>query len=543
MNINSFKDVAESLNVKPKYLQYILFKKKIYTIKEIPKRSGGTRVLHIPNHELKELQVKLLKLIDNNFSAHYSAHGYIRDKSHITNAIKHKNNRYILNIDLEDFFGSINFARVRSLFINYFKTTEEVATILSNICCTNEGILPQGAPTSPIISNILLKSIDKELSLFVKRIGEITYTRYADDMTFSSNKPLHPYLFEIINGNVVLAQDLVRIINKYNFTINNQKTRYLKKSDRLEVTGIVLNEKVNVNRRYVKKIKAILHSIELDYNKAQCKFEEIYGTNDMLVSLRGMIEYIGFVRNHNNELYDDVFLKLAMRYNRILEERNNNLKRIKINLPSIFSIYEQEIFLDLSFEDEKWTEEVTVGQGTGFICENNNFLTNYHVVDNLIKFFHDNSDSIASDASISLFMFDHYNNKIKLRLKIKELDKKIDYIIFEILNTNELINYKTLYKSNEVLKKGNKEFTLYGFPQYREGNNITVSSAQITSLCVRQVKDNPMLIAITAQILEGNSGGPLLNSKNQVVGIAVKGTNSTSVTLNQVIPISYLKNL
>ncbi|QRN49117.1 RNA-directed DNA polymerase [Macrococcoides bohemicum] len=178
---------------------------------------------------MKKLQIILLKLINNNFNSHYSAHGYIKYKSHITNALKHKNNKYILNIDLEDFFGSINFARVRSLFINYFKSSEDVTTILSNICCTNEGILPQGAPTSPIISNIILKSIDKDLSMLTKRIGELTYTRYADDMTFSSNKPLHTILFNINDGEVILSQDLIRIINKYNFSVNNKKNKIFNK--------------------------------------------------------------------------------------------------------------------------------------------------------------------------------------------------------------------------------------------------------------------------------------------------------------------------
>ncbi|QRN49118.1 S1 family peptidase [Macrococcoides bohemicum] len=286
-----------------------------------------------------------------------------------------------------------------------------------------------------------------------------------------------------------------------------------------------------------------MNSIELDFNEAQYKFLDKYGTNDILVALRGMIEYVGYVRSHNNELYDDVFLKLAMRYNNILDENNHSLRRIKINLPSIFSIYEQEVILEMSYEDEIWTEEVTIGQGSAFICEKNNFITNYHVVDNLIKIFNDNKDCINPDVTITFYVFDHYNNKVKLNLKIKELDKKIDYIIFEILNNEILKKYKSLNKSNEVIKIDKREFTLYGFPQYREGNNITASAAQIISLGVKQIKDDPMFIAINAQILEGNSGGPLINNKNQVEGIAVKGTNRTSVTQNQMNPISYLENL
>ena len=199
----SLHDVANILGYKPKSLSYILYKKPTaekYTKFEIQKRNGGKRFISSPYPGLKNLQKRLSNLLQdciqeiNKTRKIKSAlsHGFRRDYSIITNANIHKKRRYVFNVDLEDFFGTINFGRVRGFFIanRNFELDPAVATILAQIAC-HENALPQGSPCSPVISNLIGHLLDIRLADLSSKVG-CSYSRYADDITFSTNKSKFP---------------------------------------------------------------------------------------------------------------------------------------------------------------------------------------------------------------------------------------------------------------------------------------------------------------------------------------------------------------
>src|SRR5207253_3206344 len=149
---------------------------------EVRKRAGGARTIAAPRGALRLLQVKLLNILSEVFDPRESVHGFVRDRSIVTNADRHKGRPVLLNVDLQDFFPSINFGRVRGVFMaKPYSLPPNVATVLAQLCCLANQ-LPQGAPTSPIIANMVCARLDGQLQRLAKAT-DATYTRYADDIT------------------------------------------------------------------------------------------------------------------------------------------------------------------------------------------------------------------------------------------------------------------------------------------------------------------------------------------------------------------------
>ena len=197
-DIASRNELADFLKVPRKTLTYILYVKKVenfYTSFEIPKKNGDTRTIKAPSRKLRSIQKKLASELERYEQDIWAskdikpniAHGFQKNKSIVTNAKIHRNKKYVLNIDLENFFDSFHFGRVRGFFEKNrdFALPTEVATVLAQLTCF-EGCLPQGAPTSPIITNLLCQILDNRLLRVAKKY-KLDYTRYADDLTFSTN--------------------------------------------------------------------------------------------------------------------------------------------------------------------------------------------------------------------------------------------------------------------------------------------------------------------------------------------------------------------
>lgn len=194
--IKSRNELADFLEISRSRLTYLLYVKHIdsmYTSFEIPKKSGGTRSINAPNKELKliqsrltsklyEYRLKLNEKYNNNVSQAFE-----KEKSIFTNAKVHRKKRFIVNVDLENFFDNIHFGRVRGYFQKNkdFQLSKEVATVIAQLTCF-KGSLPQGAPTSPIISNYICNIFDLRIIKLAKKY-KLDYTRYADDLTFSTN--------------------------------------------------------------------------------------------------------------------------------------------------------------------------------------------------------------------------------------------------------------------------------------------------------------------------------------------------------------------
>jgi len=275
----SISDLATLLGFKPRAISYLLYKQppeSKYTTFQIPKRSGGQRTIQAPVERLKLLQRRLSDLLQDcqdeiNASAQRKdqiAHGFKRDRSIITNAEQHRNRRWVFNVDLEDFFPSINFGRVRGYFLRNrdFLLQERVATVIAQISC-HENSLPQGSPCSPIISNLVAHMLDMRLVKLASECG-CTYSRYADDLTFSTNKKDFPFQ---IAGPSATSEDrahlwlpgatLKQAIERTGFRINSKKTRMMYRDSRQNVTGLVVNKKINVAREYRHNIRAMVHRL------------------------------------------------------------------------------------------------------------------------------------------------------------------------------------------------------------------------------------------------------------------------------------------
>ena len=190
-NASSLRDLAQVLNYKPSSLAYVVYKipsGQKYKTFRIPKKGGGERDISAPIEPLKTLQRRLADIlyecreqIETETPRHPLSHGFRRKLSIVSNAIQHKNRRYVLNIDLEDFFPSFNFGRVRGYFIrnNAFRLHDKVATIIAQIACF-QNMLPQGSPCSPIIADLIAHILDVRLAQLARR-NKLTYSRYADD--------------------------------------------------------------------------------------------------------------------------------------------------------------------------------------------------------------------------------------------------------------------------------------------------------------------------------------------------------------------------
>ena len=306
---------------------------RTFTVK---KKSGGIRIIHAPAKGLLEIQKSLNLILHCVFDAHPSSYGFIPGKSIRDNAALHSSNYYVYNIDLKDFFFSIDQARVWKCFqlppfmlgkkADLFSGDQqnlEIVNMISALCCTEiqtmqqtdstfavvkKNVVPQGAPTSPIVTNIVCQRLDFLLTATAKRFG-LKYSRYADDITFSS-------LHNVYQTDSAFIAEIERIIREQGFRINRCKTRLQKQHQRQSVTGLVVNKDVNVPRDYIKKLRCWLYLWErYGPEKAYSFFLNDYINDkgylkvkapDMAHMLRGKLEFLKMVRGSDDKVYQDL---------------------------------------------------------------------------------------------------------------------------------------------------------------------------------------------------------------------------------------------
>jgi RNA-directed DNA polymerase len=287
----------QDLIAKPSYRHYF-----------IPKKSGGNRQIDAPNQLLKRIQKKMNRCLQGIYLEIQPpcAHGFVihpRDQKKaaniVENALPHIGKKQVLNLDLENFFPSIKAKRIRDLFKGeIFQFTDNMANAITLLTTIN-GHLPQGAPTSPVLSNLVCLSLDKQLMAWCEE-REINYTRYADDLSFSCDEPFTP---ELISG-------IRSIIALHDFRVNEKKLRKRANNKKQTVTGLVVNKKVNVDRKLIKKVRAMLFDLQLNGIKAaaQKHYDSIELVSDkncdaFLFKLKGYINFIGQVRGKEDAIY------------------------------------------------------------------------------------------------------------------------------------------------------------------------------------------------------------------------------------------------
>ena len=282
----------------------------------IKKKSGGYRLITAPHNKNF---MHILDCVNEIFKALYTpsdyAMGFTEGRSVVNNASRHKGMNYVLNIDLKDFFPSIEQPRVwKRLQLKALNFPQPVANVLAGLCSmrgekNDEGkyryVLPQGAPTSPIITNMICDTLDRRLAGLAKRFG-LRYSRYADDITFSS-------MHNVYSANGEFMTELRRIIAGQGFTINEAKTRLQKRGSRQEVTGLIVSQKVNVNQKYVRDIRNLLYIWDrYGYTTAFSKFYPKFkaekghvkkGNPELADVIDGKLMYLKMVKGEDDSVY------------------------------------------------------------------------------------------------------------------------------------------------------------------------------------------------------------------------------------------------
>jgi retron-type reverse transcriptase len=308
-------DVARALDLTIPELRWLSFhaeaaEKTHYTYFEVPKRSGGTRLLAAPHKKLAKAQRWIFQNILARLDVTEHAHGFVRGRSTVTNALRHVGRDVVVNLDLKDFFPSIGFHRVRGLFAS-LGYSPCAATLLALLCtesrrtavehdgkkywvAVSERALPQGACTSPTISNLVTRKLDRRLAGAARKLGW-SYTRYADDLTLSALAAL-PGNAQPKNVALLLAR-VRHVVTEEGFRINEKKGRVQRASRRQEVTGVVVNDKPGIRREEVRRIRAILHGAKKTGLAAQNK----EGRENFEAWLRGKIAYVAMIDREKGE--------------------------------------------------------------------------------------------------------------------------------------------------------------------------------------------------------------------------------------------------
>ena len=317
----SSKSFARYSNLKTKAKRYRTF--------YIPKKSGGKREINAPLSKLNAFLWPINLILQSIYEPKACVMGFTHGRSVVDNAKVHLGQNYILNLDLENFFTSIREARVwKRLQLPPFSFPAAVASKIAGLCSikyTKEDgsidfVLPQGAPTSPILTNIICEKLDRRLLGVAERFN-LRYTRYADDITFSS---MHSVLS--IGGEAY--NEIVSVIKEQGFSLNEKKTRLHKKGSRQEVTGLILSDKINTPRKYIEELDVILYVWKkFGYDKAYAKLLSIRGQKAYqrkgMISLEsvisGKLNYLKMVKGEK----DKVYIKYASKFATLTKKKQH----------------------------------------------------------------------------------------------------------------------------------------------------------------------------------------------------------------------------
>ncbi len=370
-HLHTLDDLAGLLEVRPGILAYYLYNPKAlrrYREFDLKKRNGGVRKVAAPEAGLKCLQAKLSRVLQLVYTPRMCVYGFVRNGGIRKNALAHVGKRYVLNIDLENFFPSIHFGRVRGVLVAHpYSLSPDVAKMIANLCCFN-GSLPQGAPSSPVISNMVAYGLDVELHALSKGYSCI-YTRYADDITISTSRPTFPeaiaaYSSRPDGGSVVVGPHLQTVIRNHDFRINFSKVRLQTQGHQQSVTGITVNRKANVARTYIRTVRAMLnewgkHGLKnagATFLKKHSRRQRFPGKGapDFSWVVRGRIEHIGHVRGKKDWIYlrflESYYQRIGNRKREWLSgwlwRGGENRRRMRDPLTNLFN--RTELFLDVA---------------------------------------------------------------------------------------------------------------------------------------------------------------------------------------------------
>lgn len=546
----SFEDVADLLEIPPSFLRTILYglKERLnYTTFEIPKRSGKARVIQAPPKNLKILQEKLNSILSLVYKPKACVHGFTNGRSVKTNACNHLARSQILNIDLADFFGHVHIGRIiGSLSAEPFSIPIEPVTAIAQVACNADGVLPQGSPCSPILSNIVAHGLDVNLIALAKK-NHLKYTRYADDISLSTTKPRFPEkLARVEDGRTTLGSDLTDVIENAGFRVNMEKVRLRNRRHRQEVTGITVNEFPNVRRSFVRQIRAAIHAWRKHgYEAAEREFNRRMGSDPDLVGVyvfslarhvRGKLAYLEMVRGR-----DDPIVRRLLKD---LHELDSNLIRAPRSLDAIDSSPLRGSFARVPGW-EKWFRRYRdsviflkvemkngdSGVGTGFKIADDLLATAGH---NMI---HGDICALLSDGeSIQLEKVDFRDVKLGQDVGLLRIPR------------DHPVSARPLLSQARLPEVG-EQIAAIGYPSH-------ITRHSTLSINIGTVESLPLSLTgcrfLQLSFLSGGglSGGPVIDCRGFVVGIVLGNLapqpdqeSESARSFGQAMPFEYLQDL
>ncbi len=373
--LNSLDELSDLLELTAQKVAYYAYKARAYAIFSIPKRRGGMRTISAPSNKLKIVQQKLNHIFRLAYQTKAVVHGFALNKSIVTNAACHSKRLFVLNVDLKDFFDAVNFGRVRGMLMaRPYSVGPAAAAVIAQLC-TFHGKLPQGAPTSPILTNMICGRLDSQIKKLATTYRCI-YMRYADDITISTSLRSFPQALAKLErvgtkAGATVGEELLKVIRSNGFDVNPDKVRLQLFRERQEVTGLITNEFPNVLRSYIRQLRGLLHAWRTFGVDAAANhfFARHYSkgqpgdAHKLRRIARGRIEFVGQVRGKDDPIYRKLLLEFGVL---------NPACKIEVG---------DDIDTDFqTIRKALWVLESDSTQGTAFMLERHGLVTCAHVI-------------------------------------------------------------------------------------------------------------------------------------------------------------------
>lgn len=507
MGVKTRADLARFLDIPLQKLTMLAFTSgmELYIRRSVPKKSGGQRIVYAPRGDLKLIQ----RMIANELSASYDppkcVQGFVKGQSVADNAIRHTHKRFVLTIDLKDFFPSISSGRVHELFLKYYGFTPELTDILTNLVCY-QGCLPQGAPTSPIISNVVCFKMDRAF-LSLASSFKLDYTRYADDLTFSTTsvfaarKVFDPSKAGLDGVN----PKILEIISSNYFKVNERKLHVAWSGSRQLVNGIVVNEKCNMKRETYRQLRSLFHTWKTDgyeatvakYLRGSPMYRSRLASDGQACSeeqftrhMRGRLEYLTMVITVDGKTSGPIEKLWTMLYDQTGEA-------VPFVMPERYAIQ-----INSCYDAEDG--DTAIYSGTGF-----------YVADKFITCAHCIPEISAGD-------------DIEVELRFREGKRILKPEQFKVLRGFDLAYATFNDRRSPAISRLNlsyqpqagEEVIAIGFPG--GGSQYSVTAR------VLGFSPGHNTVRVDRAFIKGMSGGPVLNSRHELIGIVEKGSSEDS---------------
>lgn len=502
--VKTREDLARFLGIPPQTLTMLAFAPNVrrYIPMQIPKKSGGQRVIHAPRGDLKAIQRVIANELSTSYDPPKCVQGFVKSRSVADNASQHKRKRFVLTLDLEDFFQSISSGRVHELFLKYYRLTPELTNVLTNLVC-HKGCLPQGAPTSPIISNVVCYRMDRAF-LSLAASAKLDYTRYADDLTFSTTSPYSARkLFDASKFGIEgVDSRILGIISSNYFKVNEKKVHAAWRGSRQLVNGIVVNEKCNMKRETYRQLRSLFHNWKtVGYEQAVTKYltgSPLYQRRLMIDGkvcpeelfvhhVRGRLEYLTMVITADGKTSAPLEKLWTMYYDQTGEA-------VPFVAPERYAI-------KLETCVSKANEKPEVYNGTGF-CVGGNLITCAHCIPEKDTF-----------------------DDVEIEIRFKVGKRKLSLGKFKVLHGFDLAYAPFSDERAPEIRRLNlsyqpqvgEKIVAIGYPGGGYQYSVTAN--------VLGFSPDHSLVKVDRAFIQGMSGGPVLNSRHELIGIVAKGSS------------------